>query len=402
MIIVRSEKILKKNDILLFFDTEKGKLFVQKYNGNSMQEKKVKNEINKFMDEYGYEKNTKLKIIENVPVEGAYSAPVKLFIDITDECNLKCKHCLDEHLNSNNYLDVDTIKMIADECSKLGIFNVKLGGGEPLLHPDFFEIVHIFREKDIFLSMSSNGYFVNAEVAKSLAENKVRTTISIEGSEKIDSLIRGEGHFAVAVKALRLLKQYGVNVSFRVTFTKYCLSIEMLEELKDLAKAENVKVKFAYCKPSGAALERKLIVDMNDHKEYIKAMKFLNEEENQKYFIIENGMKINQDKFYDDLYLGGRGCGAGNRTMHIDASGIVSSCVFLRTWYNSSFRYGPNGIEKFWRNEKNESGNNLEVIRNTEFPKECFTCKRNCNGQCKALRLYSSGSLTGLNPNCIR
>ena len=401
MIIVRTEHDFQDIDILLFFDSKIGKLYVKKYKDGLKTLSEVKKEINNFLGENGLE-HLDFKLICNSPVENAYSAPIKLFLDITDECNLECKHCLNTRLNSKHYLSLDVIKQIANECEKLGIFYVKLGGGEPLLHPNFSEIIKILREKNIFISLSTNGYFIDESIAKLLYENQVKVTVSIEGPERIDAEIRGKDHFDVAVNALRILKRNKVNVSFRVTLTKYLLNTELIENLRQLAMKEQVKVKFAYCKPSGLALDNQMIIGMEDKKEYYEIINILNEPNNLKYFIIENGMMKNQDKYYEDFYYRGKGCGAGSRTMHIDALGIISACVFIRKWYDSITSYLDTSIETFWKAEDNKSSDLLKMIRNISFPEECKECQRNCNGQCMALRLYNTGSLLGYNVNCLK
>lgn len=393
MRILRVEKERDKQKLLLF-NPANGSLFIEEYELAYEFSDDYRIEVEcicaeHFLDEDEY------RIIQNKSVKNSYSAPIKLYIDITDKCNLSCLHCLNKNLHSKNELSMKTIHEVADECGKYGVFYVKLGGGEPLAHPHIAEIINEFRKKNVFVSLSTNGILINEEIAEVLKSGRVRTTVSIEGPRELDDSIRGAGHFDKAVDSLMLLRKKGVDVNFRTTLTNKILNTTYLDQLKTLALECDVKVKFAYCKPSGNAIENSVIMGFDDHFAYQKIIERLNSDES---FIIENGMTYEQNDHFRKLYFQGKGCGAGTRTMYMNAKMQLSSCVFLGDKFYASDTYKEGGIMDFWRDESNEM---IHLLRNLPFPDECYTCKRNCNGQCIALRLYHTGNMLGRNPNCL-
>lgn len=280
------------------------------------------------------------------------------------------------------------------------MFYVKFGGGEPLLHCNFKETIAYYRSKGLFLSLSTNGFLIDELMADFLAENQIKTTISIEGPENIDSIIRGKGHFQRALKALECLQRHHVDVALRVTFTRYMLDIELWDDLVKLAGSYNVKLKVAYCRPSGAALDNNCMIKYSDKEKYITVIKYLNNELRCGRVSLDEGMMEEQPKSLDWMLYEKRVCGSANRSMHINSKGQIATCVFMGanfTEMDSCYQLGD--IEAYWTEKK---GTVFRKVRDIKMPNECHACIRKCKYECLATRLYASGSFSGEDPNCLR
>ena len=71
------------------------------------------------------------RIIHNLPVPNAYSAPFKVYLDITLACSLQCPFCLSEAgRGQKTFLPVVVVEKLAVEMQELGVMYVKIGGGE--------------------------------------------------------------------------------------------------------------------------------------------------------------------------------------------------------------------------------------------------------------------------------
>src|SRR6056297_3170435 len=92
----------------------------------------------------------------------------QLYVYLTDGCNLACRHCwiaptFDGQGGHSSFLSVDQFTAIVEEALELGLTAVKLTGGEPLLHPDFSELVRIIGEKKLQLNVETNGLLCDAD-----------------------------------------------------------------------------------------------------------------------------------------------------------------------------------------------------------------------------------------------
>lgn len=338
--------------------------------------------------------------IFNPPIKGSYSVPLKIYIDITDACQLNCKHCLTKKLNKGNELNISTLKSIADECNKLGVFYVKFGGGEPLLHKDFFAAVQYFRSKGVFLSLSTNGYLINPQTAVFLKNNQVKTTVSVEGPKQLDEYIRGSGHYDVAISALQCLKKYDVDVSLRVTLTRYMLNRSYIDSLLNVASDFNVPLKFSYCRPAGSAIDNDCLIRYEDKDLYHNIIQYLNQKKEDHKISLDEGMMYYQPNRLDWYLYKNRICGSANRTMHINSKGQISPCVFMGPEFiekNSNYKYGD--INLYWSEKE---GITFKKIRDIDMPRDCLFCTRKCKYECLATRLNVSGCFQGKDPNCLK
>ena len=69
--------------------------------------------------------------------------------EITHRCNLKCKHCCvdaDQIVSKKEDLSTDEIKQILDMLIKWNPERIMLSGGEPMLRPDFIELLMYLKE----------------------------------------------------------------------------------------------------------------------------------------------------------------------------------------------------------------------------------------------------------------
>jgi len=137
---------------------------------------------------------------------------------LTSGCNLACKHCwisptFQPHGTTGGHLDYKLFELAIDEGIPLGLSHVKLTGGEPLLHPDFIRIVDFLYEKQLGLTIETNGLLMTADLAHYL---KTKTTagfitVSLDGSESSthDSFRGVQGSFEKACQAVRYLAEAG-------------------------------------------------------------------------------------------------------------------------------------------------------------------------------------------------
>ena len=82
---------------------------------------------------------------------------------LTDICNAKCSGCHNEGQSiTGARMSLDWLSNFMSLISPLSIREIVLSGGEPLLHPDLEDIIHIIRShSNCFLSINTNGLVSN-------------------------------------------------------------------------------------------------------------------------------------------------------------------------------------------------------------------------------------------------
>jgi radical SAM protein with 4Fe4S-binding SPASM domain len=134
----------------------------------------------------------------------------RLRIEITGRCNLLCKYCYNEKFNSNKVSDkelsFEEIKKLIDEGIPLGVENVLLIGGEPLLHPNIIQILDYIKNKNLSLSITSNGTIITDAILNKLKESKIsRISISLDGLRAHDEVRIPSKHEEILENIKRLL-----------------------------------------------------------------------------------------------------------------------------------------------------------------------------------------------------
>ena len=71
------------------------------------------------------------------------TAPTLVSFAVTRECNLKCKHCYSQSIDSPHPRELDTAeaRRLIGQIAETGARLIILDGGEPLMRSDIFELV---------------------------------------------------------------------------------------------------------------------------------------------------------------------------------------------------------------------------------------------------------------------
>ena len=173
--------------------------------------------------------------------------PFKVNLEITQNCNLKCKFCYLEHkqysqVPSQN-LSVNKIKQIIDELKKTNVQVVNLFGGEPFLREDIFEIIKYIKEKDMEVNINSNGILLTKEIITKLKALGVYCIhISLDGATpKTYGLMRNENTFNLVLKNIKNARDVGISLGINFTATRLNF-MDMLKVYKIVEKIGVTKV----------------------------------------------------------------------------------------------------------------------------------------------------------------
>ena len=141
-------------------------------------------------------------------------------------CNLTCTHCFISCSPTNHTHEMMSLAQVEEylrEAEALGVRDYGVTGGEPLLHPQIFEILGAILARGPVLVLT-NGMLVNAARAERLAAMAAASDYSLDVRVSLDApdaarndLVRGRGSFAKAVEGVRRLAAAGLEPAVCVT-----------------------------------------------------------------------------------------------------------------------------------------------------------------------------------------
>lgn len=152
-------------------------------------------------------------------VKGEPQPPIRIDLEPTLSCNLKCKFCWqrsENRLRQCNYsspLTEKRILKIVDEAAELGVLEWQIAGGwEPMVKPKFcMEIMKKIKKHDMYGCLTTNGTLFKKEYIQELVKiGWDQILFSLEGpNAKIHDYLTGvKGSFEKSVEAMSLFKQY--------------------------------------------------------------------------------------------------------------------------------------------------------------------------------------------------
>jgi len=147
-----------------------------------------------------------LIVLSKIPVRNVripHPSPIPslryLEVQMTDRCNLQCRHC---YIADGFHQDLpfEKLKEALREFEEIQGLRCLLSGGEPLLHPHFWEVNDILRNYDFRSVLLSNGTLITKEVARRLRVHEVQ--ISLDGMKEGHESLRGRETFEKALQAI--------------------------------------------------------------------------------------------------------------------------------------------------------------------------------------------------------
>lgn len=163
-------------------------------------------------------------------------------IAITNVCNFNCRWCYAKSSARNSdFIPLNIYKNILDILKKSGVRQVTLGGGEPLLHPDFIAMAKMSADLGFITNVNTNAYFLDRKLIKILSQNDIsQIAIDIESTDEAEhDNVRGkQGSFKRAIYAIEELANINSNVVIQTVLTKN--NINSVLDVFRLAKEKNV------------------------------------------------------------------------------------------------------------------------------------------------------------------
>jgi radical SAM protein with 4Fe4S-binding SPASM domain len=346
--------------------------------------------------------------LEISPLENHLTGPLTVHLEVSNTCNLSCKHCFAYNSISSkieNSLTLSEIEVLFQSLRALGSFRVGLTGGEPLLRADLFEIINLAHKYELSPCLTTNGLLITEEIARKLKRSQLKwLNVSFEGSTREQhEFIRGENTFDPLLARVALLKKN--NVRFSLAFTIDSNNFHQTQECVKLARCVGAEAAvFRPLYPVGEALNHPELIPT--FSQYQQALNNLDSMERGVTVPANHIVELNMDYLwkpekripYQSNVVTNFGCGAGNLVCSISSTGDVSPCSFLGAEYIAgNIREKP--FEEIWNGSAV-----FQSFRNLPGNSKCDTCKFyiTCGGGCRARALSFTHELNAPDPWCVR
>ena len=325
------------------------------------------------------------------------AAPICLTWELTYACNLACVHCLSSSGRRDpRELSTRQCKDIIDELERMQVFYVNIGGGEPTVRPDFWELVDYATAHHVGVKFSTNGVRITPEVAARLAASDyVDVQISLDGATaEVNDAVRGRGSFAMAIRALENLADAGFSdAKISVVVTRH--NVAQLDAFKALADRYGATLRITRLRPSGRG------ADVWDELHPTAGQ----QRELYDWLVAHGDGVLTGDSFFH-LSAFGQSlpglnlCGAGRVVCLIDPVGDVYACPFaIHEKFLAGNVVADGGFEAVWQHS-----DLFTELRSPTTGGACARCSHfnACRGGCMAAKFFTGLPLDGPDPECVR
>jgi len=332
-----------------------------------------------------YVKFSSLKEMPRIPLEGS--------IDLTYRCNNNCRHCWlripHDAKEKDEELTFEEIKSIASQAKNMGCRNWSISGGEPMLRPDFVEILGYIIANSVSYSINTNGTLITPKIAR-LMKRKGAKMVSLYGATKKvhDHITRNPGSFEATLRGFRYLKESGAGFMVQLIPMRgnYHQFTEMIKLAESLNKNYRIGAPWLYLSACGDRnINNEIIHQRLGPKEIVDLDKpDLSYEEWMVNHIERNCCTASEGRYFFSS------C-ANNSNFYIDPYGKTSFCYFLK---DPQFRYDlkKGNLKECWDRFIPSLASKVKATQ--EYRNNCGSChlRKDCRF-CSAFAYLEHGRL---------
>jgi mycofactocin radical SAM maturase len=328
--------------------------------------------------------------------EHGLEAPICLTWELTYACNLACVHCLSSSGRRDpRELTTAECRALIDEFARMQIFYVNIGGGEPTIRRDFWELIDYATDRRVGVKFSTNGSRITPSIAERLAASEyIDVQISLDGATAaVNDAIRGPGSFETAMRAVERLGAAGMR-DFKISVVVTRHNVTQLSALQAIAEEHGAQLRITRLRPSGRG------ADVWEELHPTQAQQRLVYE----WLRVRGERVLTGDSFFHLAPLGERlpglnMCGAGRVVCLVDPVGDVYACPFA---IHESFLAGSvrsaGGFADVWRRSPL-----FLKLREGGSGGACRSCGQfdACRGGCMAAKFFTGLPVAGPDPECV-
>ena len=352
--------------------------------------------------------------------------------NITRTCNLRCVHCYSDS-NAQQYpgeLTWEQMEQVVEDLAAYQVPSLLFSGGEPMIHPRFFDLVDQATAAGLKLTISTNGTLITPDKAALLkAANVAYVGISLDGIGPIhDQFRRKEGAFDAAVRGFKNCHAAQQKTGLRLTLTRH--NVENIEQILDFIEDQEIqRVCFYHLVPAGRGSELQVLAPAEArraidtmlarveawHQQGVeRELLTVTQPADGAYLLVRMANENHPNLAEAQRLLAWNGGGAnssGRGIANIDTQGFVHPDQFWQDVMLGNVKQMP--FSQIWDGHNPESAEMLESIRSIGLlsPPErqarmtgpCAACSwfQICGGGFRTRAAFANdGDLWGSDPGC--
>jgi len=347
--------------------------------------------------------------------------PRSVDVEITSQCNLRCRYCYYFDNPSVTYQDLSTDEWLKffEELGRCTVMDVTLQGGEPFIRKDLPELIEGIVTNRMRFSILSNGSLIDDKIASFIAQTNRCDSIqiSVDGScPEIHDICRGKGSFDGATRGIRILRHHDIPTTVRVTIHHYnVLDLENITQLLlDELELPGFSVNSAGYLGSCTKNSKELLLTALDRETAMVKLIQLSERyegrfsasagplaEARRWRRMEDAFSEGAPQFPDGGYL--TGCGCSSNKIAVRADGAIIPCCMLA--HLELGRINHDSLEEVWQQNPILNGLRQRHTISLDTFDFCAGCPyiSYCTGNCPGLAYTLTGQIDHPSPDaCFR
>jgi MoaA/NifB/PqqE/SkfB family radical SAM enzyme len=243
-------------------------------------------------------------------------------------CNFRCRHCCISGFQGKKKGRIFTpadVRELSRQADEMGLAQIVITGGEPLVFPDFDDIVKAIDPQKFYIVSDTNGWLLDEKRAmhlKSIGVDKIQLSLDSLSATEHDDFRRKAGSHERALRAIDAALHAGLNIIIQTVVTKQRIRSKEFVDFLGFLNGKGVGVFVTYAKPVGAWEGNYDVLINRDDMDYVRELE----------------KRHNVFTHLTPSYGQNLGCIAVKRMVSITKYGDVMPCPYIHTSLGNFFK----------------------------------------------------------------
>jgi len=238
---------------------------------------------------------------------------------VTYACQARCDKCSAHKMldTSRDELTFDEVRLLADDCYRLGTYEVNFTGGEPLLSSELEQLIPLFHPSSTFVGINTNGALLDPARIRSLRDAGA-DLLKISLDSPVDcehDASRGiEGLYDHVIDVLKMTREVrGIRAHICMVATPEAVRAGKVERTLELVKRHDATLGIVFPAATGGWSRRhEVLLDEASRQDLAR--------------IARDRAVFLQGNLGDGAFV----CPCGTREIYISCYGDVIPCPFIQ------------------------------------------------------------------------